>query len=118
MTGRDGLIERVAKAMFEEDERRAIQASEELCLDPSMWLTWETANELTRAPYRKTARVALEAADIEALQARVVELEGIIAALVECHIKRGPFDEPLGESEQAPSINRGVAVLANQGERP
>lgn len=35
-----------------------------------------------------------------------------VEALVECFIKRGPFDEPLGSSEQAPSINAGIAALA------
>ena len=34
-----------------------------------------------------------------------------VEALVECFIKRGPFDEPLGSSEQAPSINAGIAAL-------
>jgi hypothetical protein len=46
-----------------------------------------------------------EAAD--ALEAAEKALE----ALIECFIERGPFDEPLGESEQAPSINEGMAAL-------
>lgn len=34
-----------------------------------------------------------------------------LAALVEKHILRGPFDEPLGASEQSPEINAAVAAL-------
>jgi hypothetical protein len=41
-----------------------------------------------------------------------------LEALVECFIKRGPFDEPLGSSEQAPSINAGVAAIAKARGEP
>jgi hypothetical protein len=54
-------VERAARAIFEQNEQRAIEASEELSADPSMWLTWDTANEPTREPYRRMARAALEA---------------------------------------------------------
>lgn len=46
------------------------------------------------------------------LIAAAPELYEAVEALVECFIKRGPFDEPLGSSEQAPSINAGIAALA------
>lgn len=50
----------------------------------------------------KTARLIAAAPD----------LLNAVEALVECFIKRGPFDEPLGSSEQAPSINAGIAALS------
>lgn len=42
-----------------------------------------------------------------------------LVELVERNIKRGPFDEPLGESEQEPEINRALAAIAKaKGKQP
>jgi hypothetical protein len=46
------------------------------------------------------------------LWAAAPELYEAVQALVECFVRRGPFDEPLGSSEQAPSITAGIAALA------
>ena len=35
-----------------------------------------------------------------------------LAAMVKWNIKRGPFDEPLGESEQEDEVNTAVAALS------
>ena len=57
-------------------------------------------------PTSVEAKVAGEAADtIEALYEA-------LAAMVEWNIKRGPFDEPLGESEQEDEVNTAVAALS------
>lgn len=46
------------------------------------------------------------------LIAAAPELYEALAGLVEANIKRGPFDEPLGSSEQTPEMNAAVAALA------
>ena len=40
------------------------------------------------------------------------DLVEALRGLVRWHIKRGPFDEPLGASEQEPEINAAVAALS------
>lgn len=42
---------------------------------------------------------------------RIRELEEALRGLVEANIKRGPWDEPLGSSEQTPEMNAAVAAL-------
>ena len=56
--------------------------------------------------------LVIQAEELERAADIIDALVGAVEALVECFIKRGPWDEPLGSSEQAPSINAGIAALA------
>jgi hypothetical protein len=50
-----------------------------------------------------------------------VEIAVLVEALgklVEDNLLRGPFDEPLGESEQSPLVNAARAILAKHSEKP
>lgn len=50
--------------------------------------------------------------DAEEAEAEHGRLRGALVALVEEHILRGPFDEPLGASEQSEVINNARAALS------
>jgi hypothetical protein len=53
------------------------------------------------------------------LIAAAPDLYETLEAMVHWNLKRGPFDEPLGESEQEPEVNLARAALAKaRGEQP
>lgn len=44
-----------------------------------------------------------------------ITIQGLLTAVIELvaeQIKLGPFDEPLGSSEQTPAVNLGLAAIA------
>lgn len=52
------------------------------------------------------------------LIAAAPELLEALKEMVRWHIKRGPFDEPLGASEQTPEINSALAAIAKAEAHP
>lgn len=52
------------------------------------------------------------------LIAAAPEMLAALRGLVREHIKRGPFDEPLGQSEQSPQINAALAAISKAQDNP
>jgi hypothetical protein len=87
---------------------------------PGPW-QWVGDDEIEQAeyPFTSVAEVVRIFKDEERAQcnanARLIaaapRLYSALAALVEANIKRGPFDEPLGSSEQVAEINEAVAAI-------
>jgi hypothetical protein len=84
--------------------------------DPSQVFVWSEFNEYPISIASCCFAFVARDPDATEANARLIaaapELLSACQALVECFIKRGPWDEPLGSSEQAPSINAGVAAIA------
>lgn len=60
----------------------------------------------------RSGRFEIREADLSEAADIITDLLEALESLVEKHIKRGPFDEPLGESEQSPEINAARAALS------
>jgi hypothetical protein len=99
----DRVVERVAKVA------EGMKFSAMLCSSGAMR---DVSRVATDYEWEWLARSAISS--LAALEAMpdMSEMVEALRGLVEANIKRGPWDEPLGSSEQTAEMNAAVATLA------